>query len=166
MFDSGIHVEINSTEGILIFKTLIPKKYKNRTLGLLGKWNNDISDDLTSRNGILIKVNSPPEVIYRDFGLSWAITNSSDSVLLYHEGSSHESFNDELKTFYPTFDWMQEIGAKEQENILQICGTSVECAYDLALTKNEKIAKSSKTTIDDFIVSSGNSINFYSSEYL
>ena len=58
----------------------VPMQYTNNTIGLCGKYNNDLSDDLTLRNGSVMMANDSEgfqsrqsRLTYYEFGVSWAM---------------------------------------------------------------------------------------------
>jgi len=52
----------------LSFAVQLPPELKNKMRGLLGNYNNDTSDDLTSSDGRTIPSDSNEKTIHNDFG--------------------------------------------------------------------------------------------------
>lgn len=69
MFRSGAGVEVRLREGTMTITVLLPKSFTNTTSGLLGKMNDDDSDDLTFNNGQVVQNQSNPEEVF-SFGAS------------------------------------------------------------------------------------------------
>ncbi|CAF99249.1 unnamed protein product, partial [Tetraodon nigroviridis] len=69
MFRSGAGVEVRLREGTMTTTVLLPKSFTNTTSGLLGRMNDDLSDDLTFNNGQVVQNLSNPEEVF-SFGAS------------------------------------------------------------------------------------------------
>lgn len=54
----------------LSFVHIVPNKYWNRTSGLLGNFNGDMTDDLTTPSGEVIPITSTTQDIHYQFGLT------------------------------------------------------------------------------------------------
>jgi len=57
-FPSGLGLTANYSNGILSFVLNLPPTFNSSAQGLLGTFNDDISDDLIFRNGTLLLTNS------------------------------------------------------------------------------------------------------------
>ena len=71
-FTSGTSILVTAKNGIISdFLITIPNEYFNRTRGLLGKFNQDSSDDLRPANSsVSLPLNSSLEMIHYQFGLT------------------------------------------------------------------------------------------------
>lgn len=69
VFASGIRVTVKVTEGIPNFVVSLPVAFQNNTIGLLGNYNGDKTDDFISRNGTSLSDNSTDSEIH-EFGQS------------------------------------------------------------------------------------------------
>ena len=71
-FTSGTSIQVTEKNGIISDVLItIPNEYFNRTRGLLGKFNQDSSDDLRPANSSMpLPLNSSPEMIHFQFGIT------------------------------------------------------------------------------------------------
>ena len=71
-FTSGTSIQVTEKNGIISDVLItIPNEYFNRTRGLLGKFNQDSSDDLRPANSsVPLPLNSSLEMIHYQFGLT------------------------------------------------------------------------------------------------
>ena len=67
-FDTGIGADINVFENQMTIQVTSSETFKNKTVGLLGVNNNDISDDFTRPDGTQISINSTQREIFYGFG--------------------------------------------------------------------------------------------------
>ena len=65
VFSSGISVTVEVKKGLLTVVFAAPEAFKGETRGLLGVWDDDVSNDLTSRNGTTVHINSTDRVIHK-----------------------------------------------------------------------------------------------------
>jgi len=68
-FPSGISVTFGEVKGMMTIVFSAPESFKNKTMGLLGKWNDDPDDDLTLPNGYVLPPSSNDSTIHFEFGL-------------------------------------------------------------------------------------------------
>ena len=68
-YESGAGAVIDVLSSQLSIQVTSLPEFANRTLGLLGVNNDDISDDLTRPDGTTISINSTQEEIYYQFGM-------------------------------------------------------------------------------------------------
>ena len=70
-FSSGAYLQVQELNGfIAVLFVGLPEQYKGKTNGLMGPYNGDISDDLTSREGSPIPLNSSIQTIHEQLGLT------------------------------------------------------------------------------------------------
>jgi hypothetical protein len=67
-FPSGISVTVTEIKGALSILLAMPKIFRNNTKGLLGTWNGNQADDLTTPSGYVLPVNASSRVIHFEFG--------------------------------------------------------------------------------------------------
>ena len=67
-FSSGISLEVQQQGRLLTFVISAPEKLKGLTKGLLGRWDDDETNDFVSRSGIEILINSTNRDIHNQFG--------------------------------------------------------------------------------------------------
>ena len=71
IFDSGASLELKATQGInraMTIQFLVPESFRDRTKGLLGTWNGDQDDDLTSPDGSVLSADASTQTIHDEFG--------------------------------------------------------------------------------------------------
>eukprot|EP00438_Fugacium_kawagutii_P029747 Skav215801 [mRNA] locus=scaffold3885:109101:109931:+ [translate_table: standard] len=62
------------------FLVTLPDACFDQSLGLLGNFNGDATDDLKTSTNEVLSVNATAEKIYEDFVLSWCVTSFSSSL--------------------------------------------------------------------------------------
>ncbi len=63
-FSNGVTVTVKITSGVPNFVILMPVEFQTYTVGLLGNYNGNKTDDFVSRNGTLLSDNSTDEEIH------------------------------------------------------------------------------------------------------
>lgn len=145
-FSSGFFFEIKSAPGAVNALSVTTGVYGNQVLnkgysGLLGRIDGRTENDLTSRNGNFISVNSSLAEIHR-FGISWA-TFENESLFYYQDGKSHGSYQN--LNFTPNFETPQI--SNLPGNVVAMCNGSVECLYDFASTGSKDFAEGTKVEV-------------------
>ncbi len=130
------------------FVKLSPRNLGAIKGGVLGNYDFNRKNELTARNGIVLKPNEfrKKEMLYQVFGNSWRV-EPKDSL-----------FVEEIKMNYPSFDSqfpvkifdLKDLPAAAKKRALLICQTQgVEdkelldnCVHDLSLTNNREFAES------------------------
>ncbi|XP_019636956.1 PREDICTED: sushi domain-containing protein 2-like [Branchiostoma belcheri] len=136
-FDSGIGVIVSAMEGMLSIAMKLPFQMKGQTLGLLGKWNEEAEDDLTTPNGTVVAADSSTEDIHYLFGLTWMI-DEADSLFTYGPGESYDIFKN--TEFTPTFE-LPLASAEFQAQAEEVCGTDNQaCLFDVLTTGRLAVA--------------------------
>ncbi|XP_035660312.1 protein mesh-like [Branchiostoma floridae] len=74
-FNSGIGVTVSAQEDMLSIAMNLPLRLRGNTVGLLGKWNEDPTDDLTRPDGTVVPANSSMRDIHNRFGLPCELTS-------------------------------------------------------------------------------------------
>ena len=64
VFSSEVSVTVEVKKGLLTVVFAAPDTFKGETRGLLGVWDDDVSNDLTARNGTATYINSTDRVIH------------------------------------------------------------------------------------------------------
>ncbi|XP_046850281.1 sushi domain-containing protein 2-like [Xenia sp. Carnegie-2017] len=150
IFKSGISVTVIPNDDSLSFEISISEKFRGKTKGLLGVWDDDVKNDFTLPNGEKVDVNSNSSAIHWTFGQKWLIDEAT-SLFTYGNGKNHNDFIntqykplffDEIKSLF--IDKRLEIKAKA------ICGDVKECLFDVAASGSVSFGKSTKQAIDHF----------------
>ncbi|XP_014488092.1 PREDICTED: protein mesh [Dinoponera quadriceps] len=160
MFDTGAGLEVVENEGFLSLRTFLPWTYMNKTRGLFGNWNFDITDDLTTPNGYQLPVNSVnnSETIHKDFAIHWILEDNANE--LTGEALFARNYG-RLASFYSNRSFVPEY-RKYPKEILPInrtidvqraedlCGESYQCQYDYVMTLNRDLAHFTRNYYDTY----------------
>eukprot|EP00118_Oscarella_pearsei_P024327 m.303882 g.303882 ORF g.303882 m.303882 type:complete len:1049 (+) comp40843_c0_seq5:1798-4944(+) len=132
---SGISLTFKLQFGVLAFVVAAPRDYQGETRGLVGKWDNDVTNDFVNRFNYQISINSTDRVIHSQFGQSWQISQS-ESLFRYEEGERVASLSD--PDHVPAFaDELLKTATPEQRTL---CKNDPSCLFDLLETGNEALA--------------------------
>ncbi|KAG7318162.1 hypothetical protein KOW79_017917 [Hemibagrus wyckioides] len=145
MFPSGAGVEVRGRGGVMTLTVLLPQEFKEQTLGLLGKMNDDPEDDLTSSNGTVVAVDSGPQDIFT-FGAGWAVKNES-SLFTYDSEQLLNEYYFSLKhdpSFIPRFTVSEDPSDPLLSPTLKMCvGDGAQfCKYDTLITRSLELGNS------------------------
>ncbi|MGH0119291.1 UNVERIFIED_CONTAM: hypothetical protein FKN15_026971 [Acipenser sinensis] len=144
-FSGILSIKVTASFSLLNAVINLPSKYKNKTEGLLGKWNGDQSDDLKKRNGDTIPPSSTESEIYT-FGLTW---DAGQESLFPSKNKSIQSRTADT-SFKPVF--LEDL--KLQDGYAKVeaaCGNDVSCIFDGMSTGNLTIGLATKQTLTSFI---------------
>ena len=85
-FSSGAYIEAKAENGIIsVLIVSLPDSFKNMTRGLMGIYNDDISDDLTAQGStISLPTDSSLQDIHYQFGISCMYIYSVCAQLFIH----------------------------------------------------------------------------------
>ncbi|XP_028416703.1 sushi domain-containing protein 2-like, partial [Dendronephthya gigantea] len=146
-FASGVAIVVTSVEDFLTYQISVPLRFKGRTAGLLGFWNDDKDLEFLLPDGSFIDTNSSYRTIHHEFGQKW-IVDRSKTLFAYHVGKSYDSyftpnfipaFLDETNSLFSSFTLEQEARS--------VCGANEECLYDIAVTGKRDIGEA---TLESF----------------
>uniref|UniRef100_A0A3Q3FWL0 Sushi domain containing 2 n=1 Tax=Labrus bergylta TaxID=56723 RepID=A0A3Q3FWL0_9LABR len=154
MFSSGAGVEVRLREGTMTTTVLLPEEFRNSTVGLLGRMNNDPKDDLALSNGQLVRNHSNPEELF-SFGASWAVFNRSalftyDSEYLleqYRSGPRHDL------SFLPVFSVPENPDDPLANQASEICSGegSQFCRYDILVGRSASMGNATRVSFQSYI---------------
>ncbi|XP_033124345.1 uncharacterized protein LOC117122747 [Anneissia japonica] len=138
-WSDGVSFSVAVSSGMLNIVFQASVIYKGKARGLLGVWNDNVTDDFVERGKVepLTKagdVYTGAELF--QFGNSWRISES-ESLFTYRPGESHDTINNE--TFVPKF--LEDLVAENQgtelySNAVQTCGDNSQCLFDSLATKD------------------------------
>ncbi|XP_055334311.1 uncharacterized protein LOC129585591 [Paramacrobiotus metropolitanus] len=128
----GILVEIEKVDFVIQFEVSLPSIYKNsQSAGLLGRWNDDATDDLLPRgHTVPLHPNSSTQEIFA-FGETWRI-RKTESLFQYHTPETYETIND--LSFRPFLTAPVILNATLRQEAEKLCGANAECMFDVAAT--------------------------------
>ncbi|XP_071951342.1 sushi domain-containing protein 2-like [Antedon mediterranea] len=141
-FDFGLSFVVEANNDLMSIIVYGPEMLHGNTSGLLGNWNDDVTDDLRTPNGDIIPSNSSLQDIHYDFGEKWRI-DSEDSILYYVAGTDYSTY------YKPNFvPWFEAPDNIDQEEVTRVCGDNIECIFDYQVTGNVEIAKVTKDIVE------------------
>uniref|UniRef100_A0A1I7Z463 AMOP domain-containing protein n=1 Tax=Steinernema glaseri TaxID=37863 RepID=A0A1I7Z463_9BILA len=174
MLNSGVGIKVGESNGMLDVMVFLPPSYNTTcktgqtpsvagdnfsrrcytTMGLLGTYNNDPTDDLMTLQGTSVRVSgdthnpSTTQMIYEQFGRTWLVDGKNDRI-------GAVMFSDKFKPIYnpplfassiytPTF-WPQYLDLNASrvftlEQVKVACMGVPQCEYDYMLTGRKEIA--------------------------
>jgi len=135
-FLNGINMEIKLTpeHDAFLIVTTVPDRFKSKTKGLLGIFDNDVSNDFTLPDGSFLVLNaSDDREIFHKFGEQWKL-NANNTIFSYLDGFSITSFMN--ATFVPKFvsDGIMFENSVVEELAKQQCGNNTNCLFDISTT--------------------------------
>jgi hypothetical protein len=130
-FANGASIKIkeeNSIISVLIIS--LPRTFKGKTQGLMGNFDGDQSDDLKPKDKPAISLSSSMQDIH-NFGLTWIISRSEDSIFSYEGSQFWSSFYEPSFTpvFEPTF-----ASVEVEQQAKEMCKNDSFCLFDIAAT--------------------------------
>ncbi|XP_076831604.1 mucin-4 [Brachyhypopomus gauderio] len=137
VYDGGLSVDVWRGEaGRLSALVVVPQVFYNRTVGLLGLWSSNTSDDFLLSNGLLLPspANGPPsEDKVLLFGQSWAVPVpenllSSPPLLTPFQPVSSEEL-------------LAQLSPASLANLLQTCQASMQCVLDLLASDSTSLGQ-------------------------
>lgn len=138
--ESQTVIQISLEASILQFSVSLGYNMNEiKTEGLLGTYNKNKTDDLTTPSGTIISANSTEEEIYYKFGILWRVNQS-----IFHYESSESQASFQFPNFVPTFLKINKT-SQEYQDAVKICTEKeLDCIYDYMITKKSNIAKYTK----------------------
>uniref|UniRef100_A0A914QUX2 NIDO domain-containing protein n=1 Tax=Panagrolaimus davidi TaxID=227884 RepID=A0A914QUX2_9BILA len=112
----------------------------NYTRGILGIFDGNPFNDLTTPNGVIVLANSTTEIIHYKFGMEWYIT-PQDSMFDYFD-KNYSSYY--FPHFKPSFGYSP---AQLPPNADEICDGDPSCLWDLVVTGDESIANQTRSKL-------------------
>ncbi|TRY88739.1 hypothetical protein DNTS_029673 [Danionella cerebrum] len=130
VYSEGLHVVVwRGDARRLSVLVEVPQRFYNRTLGLLGHWSSNRTDDFLLSNGRLVPFvqnNTPTEESLVPFGQSWAVP-FPESLLLSDPPST-------LISPTPTEQLMSSVSPEVLTRHTQTCQGSMQCVHDILAT--------------------------------
>lgn len=142
VFKTGTGVEFCESKEMIHFVVSLSQDYFNKTKGLFGTYNRDLSDDFTLPNGTVLSPSISSRQIHYDFGLKWQITDQ-ESLFTYGPNENVSTFVN--ASFEPMF--VDEIVWADNETQAAAeaqCGGDVVCLFDAASTNDVTIGLNSQ----------------------
>ncbi|KAK3612288.1 hypothetical protein CHS0354_011006 [Potamilus streckersoni] len=133
-FSSGISIIVSNAVKMLSIEITIPKSLKGKTLGLMGNFDGNKTNDFMFSNGTYL-VDSASEREIFVYGQTW-MTNASGSAFRYPPGKTHKDFAH--ADFTPKF--LDEADPVAIEKAKIYCGEDMECIFDYVFTGSKDVA--------------------------
>ncbi|XP_031551134.1 mucin-like protein [Actinia tenebrosa] len=141
-FPSGISVTVTEVKGALSILLAMPKSFRNQTKGLLGTWNGNQTDDLTTPSGDVLPANASSRDIHFQFGQKWQIDKTT-SLFIYLPGEDSSTFSN--TSFVPMFiDELKFYNESLEKQARAACQGDINCLFDSASTKDLSVGVSTK----------------------
>ncbi|XP_053372974.1 uncharacterized protein LOC123561094 [Mercenaria mercenaria] len=140
---TGVAFNVTYNVGLLQMSTGLLNTYNNKTSGLLGNFNGDVTDDYFPRAASsALPSNSTERMIFKDFGQTW-ITSANESNFKYDNGKSHADYN--FPDFVPKF--LDEANQTIVDEAKSVCGEgNNQCIFDMVFTGNKELAQTTTLT--------------------
>ncbi|KAI6656725.1 Mucin-like protein [Oopsacas minuta] len=126
VFSTGVTVKVALKSGALNYEISLPFSHNSTTVGLLGNFNSDQSDDIILMNGTSVNFTTltpfQRDMALDTFGQSWAVT--STSLFEYKALEDTSTYTD--TSLVPVYFSDLIISA----DAMNICGSSTACLYD------------------------------------
>ncbi|XP_044174744.1 uncharacterized protein LOC114975818 isoform X3 [Acropora millepora] len=141
-FPSTTSVIFCARKEMLSFVVSPGDDYKNSTKGLLGTWNDNMTDDFLLPDGTVLSPSSTAREIHFGFGVKWQISQSQ-SLFTYaqNENTSTYAIPDFLPMFGDNITWQNDTLRKQAEDV---CGSDNECLFDVAATNDLDVGQATK----------------------
>ncbi|XP_060596327.1 uncharacterized protein LOC132750377, partial [Ruditapes philippinarum] len=126
---------------LLTISVAVPETYAGLPKGLMGNANSDPSDDFTYPNGTVLPTNATEREIF-NYGQTWMITSSDESVFEYPPGGSFLDF----QNLNPTVNFLDEADQALVTEATTFCGEgNIPCIFDKVFTGNDEVAEDTKS---------------------
>jgi deleted-in-malignant-brain-tumors protein 1 len=140
-FTGGYFIEVGAEHDMLSIITMsLPDEARGQTQGLIGNYNCDPSDDLIPKGmSEPIPADSSLEDVHYNFGLTWLLNSSNESLFCYKDSENFHTFYDPdfIPVFNPSFD---DPELEKQAN--EMCKGVPACLFDVAATGRLEIGMS------------------------
>ncbi|XP_053391141.1 mucin-like protein, partial [Mercenaria mercenaria] len=144
--NSGISFSVTvKLQKLLTIAVSVPELYKGVSKGLLGNTNADPFDDFIYPNGTILSTNATERELF-NYGQSWIISSSDDSVFEYPPGGSYLNY----QNLNPVVNFLDEANQTLVEKAEVFCGEeNIPCIFDKVFTGSNEIAEDTKTVSDE-----------------
>ncbi|XP_033646828.1 sushi domain-containing protein 2-like [Asterias rubens] len=145
IFNDGTAFEAKAPAGgsAMALMILASSSLKDQTRGLLGRWNDDPSDDLTAPNGIILP-RDPLTQLHDFFGLKW-ILEGADRLFRDDISINYTLVNQ--PTFQASYDLVSTL---TEEELNTVCGDSEVCRYDYKKTSSSDMGDAARDVEEDY----------------
>jgi hypothetical protein len=141
-FSTGWTTLMAVSTKMLSIRQTVPGVAWKKTVGLLGTYDGDMTDDLTAPDGTVIPITSSNQDIYYKFALKWQIS-AAESLFTYFNGKTAADYVN--ANFVPAFDPPCTTDADKNAGTA-LCGDDQFCYFDYCVTKDATIASGTLAT--------------------
>ena len=141
-------LEISVLSGhINIYNFELPSQYRGKIRGLLGNFNDDLNDEISTREGRAFAQPVEFDALYGEYAESWRVTDET-SLFSYVDGESTLTFTDRSFPDRPiSVADLSPVVRREAEATCRAAGVTDEsvlegCTLDVAITADETFAVS------------------------
>ena len=136
-----IRVRKAANDSVLSIITGFLPLYENYSMGLMGKWNGNITDDFTLPNGTVLPTDMSESDIFYKFGEEWRVPENEAIYQNIDDDDAKFTCPDD---FVPIFS--EEALSSLDENLAsrakEVCGDDITCLFDIAATKQVSFGQS------------------------
>ncbi|XP_028279854.1 mucin-like protein [Parambassis ranga] len=127
VYAGGLNVVVWRTEGYnqLAAMVEVPQTFYNRTVGLLGLWSSNSSDDFLMSDGKILPsedLNAPTEEALRAFGMSWSVPHPESLLFSSPPLAPLKSVS--------TQNLLESSSPERVEEVRRTCKGSMQCVHD------------------------------------
>lgn len=141
----GLSIEIVILSKIMSYTVFLSEKFKGKTRGLLGNFNDDPNDDFILPNGDILSTNSSLQQIHYDFGLKWGLEESK-SIFTYLPPNDFEVYNN--PRFAPSF--LIPTLSEVSNEIKDTCGLNFACLFDAVNSGDISLANQTISQVSSY----------------
>ncbi|XP_059150257.1 fibrillin-1-like isoform X2 [Physella acuta] len=140
-FPCGVTVKVAVSLKSLEVELDVDQYIRNKTAGLFGNFNGDITDEFVLPNGTMLPANITEQQIFYQFAKYWEVT-IENSIFTYKNYESAVDY--QHPEFVPLF--LDDVDTVVKINASRICGDNTFCSYDFIALQDPTFALNTKST--------------------
>ncbi|XP_047458169.1 fibrillin-1 [Mugil cephalus] len=138
VYASGLHAVVWRTVGYMQLSAMVevPQTFYNRTVGLMGFWSTNRSDDFLMSDGKTLPstdLNPPPEEKLYLFGQSWSVPGPESMLFSTPPQTPLKSVSTE--------SLLESVSPGEVEELRRTCKNSMQCIHDTLATGSSDLGQ-------------------------
>ncbi|KAI6645950.1 Mucin-like protein [Oopsacas minuta] len=135
VYKNGAFLNVRANTDLISMNFSLPDSCRDRTSGLIGQWDGDISNDLLMRNGTLLSQNVTDRE-KEEFADSWRITQ--DESFMVYEMETYATNNPNTAPFIYLDEFIED--ANITTEIQALCNGNQICLFDAVVTNDTSVA--------------------------